>query len=394
MTTTTARVDLSSLFTPFRLGRLELPNRFVLPGMQRQWCAGGRPLPALGDYYRRCVEGGVGLVITESCAVDHTSSTRNDLFVRINDDTAEAWAGCVAEAKSAGGAMLMQLWHEGAIREDGGEGPWAPYPTLSPSGLASATKPNGRAATAQELQDIKAGFVRSALLARQIGLDGVEIHAAHGYLLDQFLWAGTNQRTDGYGGPDIRDRVRFPAEIVAAVRQATGPDFVIGFRFSQWKEIDYNARVADTPEDLKIMLAALRTAGVDVFHASARRFWTPEWPGHDHGVAGWTKALTDAPVIAVGSVGLDIDVMENFFDREAKPTGEAGFAELMRRFNDRQFDLISVGRGHIGDQGIINKFREGRFDDIRHFTRKDVLGDLDVSGGGIQFETHQDASAP
>ncbi|HEY5413118.1 MAG TPA: 12-oxophytodienoate reductase [Caulobacteraceae bacterium] len=390
MTSARPPFDLSPLYEPFRLGPLTLPNRFVLPGMQRQWCEDGQPLPKLGEYYRRCVEGGVGLVITESCAVDHTSSTQVPFFTRITPDTRDAWAGIVGEVKAAGGLMLMQLWHEGAIRQEGGDGPYAQYPTLSPSGLAHGARPNGRAATLEELHDIKQAFVRSALLAQDIGVDGVEIHAAHGYLLDQFLWAETNQRNDGYGGPDIKDRVRFPAEIVAAIRAAIGPDFVIGFHFSQWKEVDYNARVVETPEVLETMLAILRAAGVDVFHASARRFWIPEWEGSDLGIAGWTKRLTDAPVIAVGSVGLDIDVMENFFGQEAKPTGEEGLRELIRRFDNQEFDLISVGRGHIGDQGIIDKMRAGRLSEIRGFTRKDVLGDLEIEGG-IQFEAHQHA---
>ena len=380
-------MDLSPLFTPYRLGRLDLPNRFVLPGMQRQWCEDGTPLPKLGEYYRRCVEGGVGLVITESCAVDHTSATQVPFFTRITERTADAWAAIVSEVKTAGGAILMQLWHEGAIRHEGGDGPYAAYPTLSPSGLAHGAKPNGRAATGDELEEIREAFVRSAVLARQIGVDGVEVHAAHGYLLDQFLWEETNRRADGYGGPDIRDRVRFPAEIVAAIRKALGAEVLISLRFSQWKEVNYDARVAQTPQELGVMLDALRQAGVDVFHASARRYWTPEWPGSDLGIAGWTKSLTQAPVIAVGSVGLDIDVMENFFGQEAKATGEQGLQDLMRRFGAGEFDLISVGRGHIGDQGWVNKVREGQFGDIRHFTRKDVLGDLELEGS-IQAEAH------
>src|SRR5581483_2844976 len=134
------------------------------------------------------------------------------------------------------------------------------YPTLSPSGLAHAKRANGRAATGQELIDIREGFVRSALLAKAAGVDGVEVHAAHGYLLDQFLWAETNRRTDGYGGDDIRQRVRFPAEIVAGVRKAIGPEAVIGLRFSQWKEVNYDAQVVETPQELELMLAAVRAA--------------------------------------------------------------------------------------------------------------------------------------
>ncbi len=381
-----APLDVSPLFTPFNIRGLTVPNRFVLPGMQRQWCEDGHPLPKLGDYYRRRVLGGVGLVITESCAVDHTSATQNPMFTRINPQTADAWADCVAAVKGVGGKMLMQLWHEGAIRPEGGDGPHAQYPTLSPSGLAHAGKQNGRAATLQELDDIKSAFVRSAILAQQIGLDGVEVHAAHGYLLDQFLWEETNRRDDGYGGPDPRHRVRFPAEIVAAIRKAVGPDFVIGIRFSQWKEVNYDARIAPTPADLAIMLSALEAAGVDVFHASARRFWTPEWDHSDFGIAGHTKSLSNLPVIAVGSVGLDVDVMENFFGKEAQATGEAGIRELVHRFTRGDFDLISVGRGQIGDPDWVNKVREGRISEIKIFTRSDLMGDVEFEG--IVAEAH------
>ncbi len=101
-------LDLSPLYTPFQLGPLTLKNRFVLPGMERQWCEDSCPPPKLGAYYRACVEGGVGLVITESCAMDHTWATQVPMFTRINAETAEAWAGIVAEVKAAGGPMLMQ----------------------------------------------------------------------------------------------------------------------------------------------------------------------------------------------------------------------------------------------------------------------------------------------
>jgi len=384
-----ATLDLAPLFTPFAIKGVTLPNRFVMPGMQRQWCDNGVPQPRLAEYYRQRVEGGVGLIITESCAVDHPSSTQTPMFCRINDSTMSAWERCFEAVNRAGGRMLLQLWHEGAMRKEGGDGYYSQFPTLSPSALVHAGKSNGRSATLEDLDAIREAFVRGALAAKEIGAAGVEVHACHGYLLDQFLWAQTNRRTDGYGGDDIRERVRFPAEIVAAIRQALGEEFPISFRFSQWKEVDYKARIAPTPDDLRTMLTILRSAGVDVFHASARYFWIPEWPDSDLGLAGWTKSMTDAPVIAVGSVGLDTDVMDNFFGKEAKSTGEVGLRELLRRFNNREFDLISVGRSLIGDPEWVNKVRDGRLSQIRMFTKKDVLGDLEVEGFVAEAQAHE-----
>ena len=196
----------------------------------------------------------------------------------------------------------MQLWHEGAIRKEGGSGPYSQYPTLSPSGLAHAGKPNGRAATLEDLEAIKAAFVKGALAALEIGTCGIEVHACHGYLLDQFLWAETNRRTDGYGGDDMAARVRFPAEIVGAIRSAVGPEFIISFRFSQWKEFNYQARIAPAPQDLRVMLDAVRAAGADIFHASPRCFWIPEWKRSDWGIAGWTKSMTDRPSLPLAAL--------------------------------------------------------------------------------------------
>ncbi len=373
-------IDLSPLFAPFSIKGVKLPNRFVMPGMQRQWCDNGVPQPRMAEYYRQRVEGGVGLIITESCAVDHPSSTQTPMFCRITPATMHAWERCFDAVNRAGGRMFLQLWHEGALRKEGGDGEYSQFPTLSPSGLVHAGKSNGRAATLEDLDAIRDAFVRGALAARELGAAGVEVHACHGYLLDQFLWPETNRRTDGYGGDDIRARVRFPAEIVAAIREALGAKFPISFRFSQWKEVNYKAHITPTPQDLRTMLSILRAAGVDVFHASARYFWIPEWPDSDLGVAGWTKSMTDAPVIAVGSVGLDTDVMDNFFGKEAKSTGEAGLRELLRRFNNGEFDLISVGRSLIGDAQWVNKVRDGRLSEIRMFTKKDLIGDLEFEG--------------
>jgi len=362
-------VSTSPLFTPIRLNGLELPNRFVMPAMQRGMCEKGAPAKALADYYARRAEGGASLIIGESAAVDHPSATVQPTAAWLNSNTADAWRMCVDAVGEAGGAMLLQLWHEGAMRSDGN--------ALSASGLAYPGKESGRAATLDELAEIRDGFVRSARVAQDIGAAGVEVHAAHGYLLDQFLWAGSNRRTDGYGGDDVAQRARFPSEIVAAIREECGDDFVISLRISQWKEVDYEARVAETPEELTQLVTMLRDAGVDVLHASTRRFWEPQWEGDPRNLAAWAKALGDMPVITVGSVGLDTDVMDTFTqDREPGARVAEAIDDLERMIERGECDLVAVGRALIGDPDFVKKVEARDYGAIRTFQRAD-LGKLE-----------------
>ena len=372
--------DISPLLEPLRIRRLRLRNRFVMPGMQRYWCVDGAPDHRLRDYYRRRVLGGASLVISESCAIDHPSATKNATFARISPGTREAWRACVAGVHEAGGAMFLQLWHQGAVNYGGDADSNPAFVALSPSGLAHPGESFGRAATEADLDSLKRAFVRGALDAEDVGADGVELHSAHGFLLDQFLWPGTNVRADRYGGPGITDRARFVAEVAAAVREATGPDFVISVRISQWKESDYDARIVEEPGQLGQLVRMLRAAGADLFHVSTRRFWTPEWDGSDLGLAGWVKSFTDAPVIAVGSVGLDIDVMASLSGQEARPTGASRIDELARRFRRGDFDLVSVGRSQIGDPEWVAKMTHKRISEIRGFRANDTALSYDVAG--------------
>ena len=364
--------DVSPLFTPFRLGHLELANRFVMPAMQRGMCDQGRPKPELAAYYARRAEGGVPLIIGESSAIDHPSATAQPNSSWLTPATADAWARCVGAVRNAGGHMLLQLWHEGAVRNDGN--------ALSPSGRVHPGKANGRAMTLEEMKAIGEGFVRSACVARDIGASGIEVHCAHGYLLDQFLWHGSNVREDGYGGPDIADRVRFPAEIVSAIRHECGPHFLISLRFSQWKEVDYGAKVAANPDELERMVTILREAGVDVLHCSTRRFWEPEWAGDGKNLAGWVKALSGLPTITVGSVGLDTDVMTTFIEaRDPSPRVAEAVADLETRMAAGEFDLVAVGRALIGDPDFVEKLANRDHDAIRLFTRADL--------GALEWDT-------
>ena len=367
----TADYDITPLLQPLQVRGLHLRNRFVMPGMQRYWCVDGAPDHRLREYYRRRVLGGTSLVISESCAVDHPSATKNPTFARISPDTREAWRACVAGVHEAGGAMFLQLWHQGAVNYGGDAESNPDFVALSPSGIAHPGESFGRAATTADLSSLKRAFVQGALDAAEIGADGVELHSAHGFLLDQFLWPGTNRRTDRYGGPAITDRATFVAEVTQAVREATGPDFVISVRISQWKESDYDAKIVEEPGQLGQLVGVLRSAGADIFHVSTRRFWTPEWAGSDLGLAGWAKSFTDAAVIAVGSIGLDIDVMASLDGQEARPTGGSRIGELVHRFKRGDFDLVSVGRSQIGDPEWITKMTHHRISDIRAFRAGD-----------------------
>lgn len=356
-----------ALFTPFQIKGVNLKNRFLMPAMQRGQCRDGAPSPELAAYYKRRVEGGVSLVIGESCAVDHPSATAQPIACRMNAQTLSAWAACVSAVKEAGGEMLLQLWHEGAHRNDDDSA------TLSPSGYAHPRLQRGHAATKEEMSELVDAYIRSARMAQSIGAAGIELHCAHGYLLDQFLWAKTNQREDGYGGVDMAARARFPAELLRAIRQTCGDDFLLSVRFSQWKEADYDARIAETPEALETFLGMMRDAGADLFHASTRRFWEPAWRNSPDTLAGWTRRLGGLPTIAVGSVGLDRDVMQSFEDeQEATTTTAASLTRLRQGLDEGQFDLVAVGRSLIGDPDWVSKVQAGRLDDVRAFRKSDV----------------------
>ena len=376
-------IDTSALFAPFRLKNIVLRNRFVVPSMQRGISQDGMPTSELATYYRQRAEGGFALVMSEACAIDHESAGGEGKVLRMTCSTKAAWRRCVEGVRAEGAHMVIQLWHRGGMREQILNGPGADIPTISPSGLAGRSKSGGRALLASELSAIKQSYVRSALMAQDIGAVGVEIHGGHGFLLDQFLWSVTNRRTDGYGGDEIADRVRFPAEVVAAVREAVGQEFLMSFRFSQWKQVDYETgQVVHSPDELAIMLHALRTAGVDLFHPSMRRFNRPEWLGSDLSLAGWTRVLGGLPVLAVGSVGGNCD-LQSLYDgaqraiqADAQNTVDivrSSLAELMRCHSRGDFDLVAVGRASIGDPQWVNKVAAGRYEDIRRFELDDLL---------------------
>jgi len=364
-------MNLGPLFEPFDYKSLHLRNRVAMAPMTRNFSPGRVPGDDVAGYYRRRAEGGVGLLITEGTTVNHSASNGYpNVPAFFGDASLAGWKKVVDGVHEAGGAIIPQLWHVGAVRKEGME-PDPEVPGYSPSGLYAPGKPNGRAMTREDIANVVRAFADGARDARALGFDGVEIHGAHGYLIDQFFWEGTNQRDDEYGG-SMANRQRFAIEIIQAVREAVGPDFAVVFRFSQWKMQDYDARLARTPEELEQFLLPLRDAGVDIFHASTRRFWEPEFEGADLNLAGWTQKLTGQPAITVGSVGLTEDFISGTFMSKKDAVEQAGIDELVERMNRHEFELVAVGRALLQDPEWLQKLRDGRSDEIAAFSRKSL----------------------
>jgi 2,4-dienoyl-CoA reductase-like NADH-dependent reductase (Old Yellow Enzyme family) len=357
--------SVQSLFEPFQSGSMRLENRIVMAPMTRGFSPNGVPGPDVADYYRRRAENGVGLIITEGTLINHPAAGANPNCPNFHGkDALSGWEQIAAAVHEAGGKIIPQLWHVGTTRKIGS----LPNPEslpVGPSGLDPFGEKVSEPLTEQEIAYLVAAYAQAAADAKRIGFDGIELHGAHGYLIDQFFWDKTNRRTDRYGG-GIVERTRFAVEIIEACRQAVGPDFPIVLRFSQWKGTDYTAKLVETPDELARFLAPLAEAGVDVFHCSTRRFWEPEFEGSDLNLAGWTKKLTGKPTITVGSVGLDAEFTRLF--KEGGGANTVNLDGLIDRFKKGEFDLVAVGRALLNDPEWARKIREGRIEELVAFT--------------------------
>ncbi len=365
---------LAPLFQPFEGGGLTLKNRIAMSPMTRWKSPDQFPGPDVAAYYKRRAENDVGLIITEGTTVDHPVSSYSERVPAFHGRALKAWRRIAEEVHEAGAKIVPQLWHVGIMRDPRTDDyPNRDLPSVSPSGIF---KPGGKSvfspASKSDIEAIKDSFARAAVAAREIGFDGCEIHGAHGYILDQFLWEPLNRRDDEYGGDDI-ERVRFAVELIERVRAAVGPDFPIILRISQWKQQDYKAKLAETPEKLKAIFQPIADAGVDIFHISQRKLWEPEFPGSDLNGAGWIKQLTNRPTITVGSVGLSGPMSVTEIGEAAGVSVD--LAPIAKRLAAGEFDIVAVGRALLADPMWVRKVKEGRFDELIPFS-KDVLDTL------------------
>ncbi|WP_213779539.1 NADH:flavin oxidoreductase [Caballeronia sp. dw_276] len=372
----------TKLFEPVQIGGLPLKNRVVMSPMTRTMTPAGVPGDANAEYYRKRAEGGVGLIITEGTWVPHDAAANEvDVPRMYGVEALGGWKRVVDAVHAEDTPILAQLWHVGQMKQHTVDGlyeakreDYKPPRRVGPSGLfggiGKPTTLDGDPALPADLDSIVEAYGKAAINAKLVGFNGVELHAAHGYLLDQFFWPGTNTRTDKWGG-SLQNRARLAADAIAEIRRMTGPDFAISLRISQWKVQDFKAKNFNTPEELEEFSRIMVDAGVDVFHCSTRRFWDTEF-GSDQNLAAWTKKLSGKPTITVGSIGMTGEHIDTLM---GEGSNVASLDNLLQLVDRGDFDLIAVGRGMLVNPDWANKVREGRIDQLNNWN-PEVLKEL------------------
>jgi len=336
------------LFTVGKIGSLKLKNRVVMPAMgTRLATTNGELTEQQIRYYEERAKGGTGLIITEFTTVDFELGRAAANQLRFDDDCFIPGFRRLADAVHTYGArVFVQLHHAGRESTSyltGGKQIVAPSPIT-----CEAIGEEPRELTTAEIKGIIQQFVDGASRCQAAGIDGVELHGAHGYLINQFLSPNTNVRTDEYGG-NFEKRMRFIEEIIAGIKEHCGADFPVTVRLSV---SEFEEGGLDLPLSREIA-RYLEKAGVDGIHASSGNYNTMETviesPLYEEGwrvyLAEEIKKEVNIPVFAVGNIR-DPQFVESILE-------------------ERRADFVAIGRGHIADPDWVRKVAEGREKEIR-----------------------------
>ena len=359
---------MEALFKPIKINNLVVPNRIAMAPMTRSMSPNGIPTDQNLEYYKRRAAAEVGMIITEGVEVSHPASSGYPNVPNLRQDSHEGWKKLISSVQEEGSTIFCQLWHVGGIRKPG-QPPNPEVPGYTPSGLVRKDKKVAYEMTDNDVEDLIQNYVKDIETIKMLGFDGVELHGAHGYMIDQFFWRDTNVRKDKYGKEEDL-RTKFVCEIVSRARKLVGNDFPIMLRFSQWKQQDYGAKIANNIDELDKFISELSKSDPDFFHTSMRRFWEPEFESSNLNLSACVKQLSNLPVIAVGSVGLDKDFIKLYQgDHEAK-IGD--FDKLFNTFENDSFDMIAIGRALLSDPNLIEKLQNSNFKDMVPFDKRYV----------------------
>ncbi|MFF0905331.1 UNVERIFIED_CONTAM: NADH:flavin oxidoreductase [Kocuria sp. CPCC 205316] len=348
--------DLTPLWSPLRIGSTRLENRVALAPMTRiSATEEGHATDRMVSYYEAFARGGFGLLITEGIYPD-AAYGQGYLFQPgiATEEQARSWADVVDAVHAAGTKIFAQLMHAGAQAQgnrfvDSTIGPSAVAPKGEQLGFYRGEGPYPVPAeiTAEQMEEVRQAFVSAALRAQDAGFDGVEIHGANGYLLDQFLTDYLNLRTDEYGGSP-ENRVRFAAEICRAVREAVGPDLTVGIRISQAKVSDHDHRWSGGADEARVIFSTLGATGIDFVHTTEYRATAPAFDDDGPSLAALAKKHSGLPVIANGHLD----------DPETAVSLLAGGAA----------DVVALGKAALANRDWPRRVRSGL-----------PLGELDAS---------------
>lgn len=334
------------LFSPFKIGSLSIQNRMVMSPMETHLCdKEGFVTEEIIAYYRERALGGVGYITIENTAIDTVGRVNDGMLCIYDDKFVPGLKKLTDSIHAVGGKIVIQLSHAGkeALPYFTGSEPVAPSAIPSP-----LTKQVPRELTVEEIKSIIRKFADGATRAVRAGFDGVEIHMAHGYLVNQFLSPESNVRTDDYGGDTTR-RSRFAREIVESIRSHAPKDYPVICRISADEYTDTGLKLEESREIAKI----LEKAGASAIHVSACNYASAFFnipcyyleEGCFVHLAEGIKSAVKIPVLAVGRI-VNPEMAENVLQ-------------------ENKADLIALGRTLIADPHFPNKVKEGRLDDIR-----------------------------
>jgi 2,4-dienoyl-CoA reductase-like NADH-dependent reductase (Old Yellow Enzyme family) len=353
--------------SPVTVGAFDLPNRLAVAPMTRTSATPtGVPTAEMAEYYAAFAAGGFGLIVTEGT---YTDSLYSQGYLNQPGLVSEAqvlgWQDLTGRVHAAGSRIVAQLMHAGALSQGNPysgatAGPSAVQPLgeMMPDYGGSGPWPVPHELTLRDLDAVVDGFVTAGLNAHAAGFDGVEVHAANGYLLDQFLTTYTNLRTDSYGGA-VANRIRLTTRIVAALSSALPADFLIGVRLSQTKVNDLVYRWPGGAADAEVIFPAVAEAGAAYLHiASEGRSWidTASLPGGQT-ITGLARRLTGLPVIANG--------------------GMHDPAQAEQVLTDGHADLLSIARGALANPDLPRRLAEEG--DLAAFDRQMLHPDVTLA---------------
>jgi len=341
-------MKIEKIFTPFKIGNCEIPNRLVVPAMVANMCPDGTATEQFIKYHEEKAKGGWGLIITEDYRINEHAAGYPAVAALYDESQIPSHKKLTDAVHKYGSKIFAQIYHAGRQANsavNGGMQPVSSSPVPCPW-----NKEIPHELTVDEIKQLVKDFGRTALNAKKAGFDGIEIHAAHGYLIHEFLSPNCNHRIDEYGGT-YENRMRFLAEIMEETRKQVGPDFPISVRFS----VEENSEGGRRKFESRQMLMDIEEMGADVIHLSNGMYGVRSSLGivasffQQHGwnqdFAAEAKQFLHIPVITVGRIS------------------EPAMAEDIIRSN--KADFVAMGRASLADPHWPEKAKSGRNCDIR-----------------------------